>query len=117
MRKKTPVGLLALFAAALAVVGGACKQSVGDRCEQNTDCASGVCSLNGAGATGGRCCASLNDCPNTGMPSPDSGFPLPIDSGVGRADGSRDVAPAADGPGADTAEDASQTLLDGASAD
>jgi len=49
-RSSTIVGLVA--ACALAALG--CKQGLGDRCEINSDCSSGFCSMNGAGI-GGTC--------------------------------------------------------------
>jgi hypothetical protein len=50
-----------LLAGALAIAG--CKQDIGERCEQNSDCASGICGEGGppgmTSAMGKRCVATL----------------------------------------------------------
>ena len=40
-----------VIAVALAVGGAGCKQGIGDRCEQNSDCSSGLCSQQGVATT------------------------------------------------------------------
>jgi hypothetical protein len=54
-----------LLAGALAIAG--CKQDIGERCEQNSDCASGVCGEGGppgmTSAMGKKCVASLTPPP------------------------------------------------------
>jgi hypothetical protein len=99
MRKKTPFALLTVFAAALIAGAGGCKQDVGDRCEQNSDCSSGFCSVQSVGI-GGRCCASAG-CQSGGS-TPDSGLPTVEAGSTAQSDGSEDVP---------------QTTLDGASSD
>lgn len=42
MNMKWPV--IALFALVALVPGAGCKQGIGERCQQASDCASGVCS-------------------------------------------------------------------------
>jgi hypothetical protein len=34
----------ALFAAVSVIPGAGCKQGIGERCQQNSDCSSGICS-------------------------------------------------------------------------
>jgi hypothetical protein len=57
------VVLVTLSLASLFVVG--CKQDLGERCEQGSDCYSGMCSQTGASAQGGTC----RDEPATGVSS------------------------------------------------
>jgi hypothetical protein len=45
--------ILALVFSAFLDAG--CSQGVGDRCVQDSDCASGICSVKGQSAQGGKC--------------------------------------------------------------
>ncbi len=71
--------LLAALISFGALALGGCKQDVGGRCEQNSDCASGICGDGQGGATsamGRQCVATL------GGPSvtPDASSTNPIDA-------------------------------------
>ena len=46
-----------LLALVLVLAAAGCKQGIGDRCEQNSDCSSGMCTAMGAAVGGGtgRC--------------------------------------------------------------
>ncbi|HEX4406155.1 MAG TPA: hypothetical protein VH560_15060 [Polyangia bacterium] len=58
--------------ASLLVFGVGCKQDVGERCEQNTDCSSGFC--NGMGAASPGICTNGE---GTTTPVIDAGNPTP----------------------------------------
>jgi hypothetical protein len=66
IRLRSLAALLALGSLALA----GCKQDVGERCEQNSDCASGICGPGGAqgmaSAAGKLCVATLETPTPTG---------------------------------------------------
>src|SRR5450432_2247999 len=51
---RSPSGGFALLLA-FALSGLGCTQSVGGRCVQNSDCSSGLCSVNGVTVSSGRC--------------------------------------------------------------
>jgi hypothetical protein len=108
MRTKTPLALLAALASALVLGAGGCKQDVGERCEQNSDCASGVCSPGANVQRPGSCCPS-GGC--AGNETQDSGT-SPTDSGSRPSDASGDAMSTSDAP---IEMDAPQTPLDGAS--
>jgi hypothetical protein len=103
---------------ALALSGVACKQGLGDRCEQNSDCSSGlVCNYNGTTT------ADMGRCINPNAPTPDAGEEddsgSPVDAEIpdtapdqaddGSSGDASDAAPAVDGgdaaPGSDGATD------------
>jgi hypothetical protein len=98
----------------LALSGLACKQGLGDRCEQNSDCGSGlVCDRNGQATTaeGGRCVSSSAPPPDSGTEE-DTAVSIDADLSDGGADqaqgndGASGDAPASDGaPGQDAMDD------------
>jgi hypothetical protein len=49
-----PRGLLIALVALAAVGAAGCKQGIGERCEQGSDCASGFCNQNQGAFTGGQ---------------------------------------------------------------
>jgi hypothetical protein len=112
---------------ALAVLG--CKQGLGERCELDSDCSSGLCTRQGvttSPASEGRCCADLTSCAGgpTGGAGGDTGLGGSGGGGTGgggaggtnATDGSTpdasDAAPATDGSTSD-ADDASMMSVDG----
>ncbi len=52
-------GLILVFVSSAFLAAG-CQQGVGDRCVQNSDCSSGICSVTGQSAQGGKCLASAS---------------------------------------------------------
>jgi hypothetical protein len=69
MARRRPSALV-VFLFACALLGGAagCKQGLGDRCEQNSDCSSGFCA-GGMGAVsrgGNGVCSEINTGTGTG---------------------------------------------------
>jgi hypothetical protein len=80
------VALLLSFGA-LAL--GGCKQDVGGRCEQNSDCASGICGNGQGGATSamGRQCAATLGGPAV-TPDASSTTDAAVDAGGGAVDAS-----------------------------
>ncbi len=51
---RSPLGGFGLLLAC-ALAGLGCKQGVGGRCVQNSDCESGICSVYGVSASSGHC--------------------------------------------------------------
>jgi hypothetical protein len=113
-RLRTP--LLAVAFVALALSGVACKQGLGDRCEQNSDCSSGlVCNYNGLTT------ADMGRCINPNAPTTDAGTQddtgtTPVEAGIpdtapdqapddGSLSDASDTAPAVDGGDAATGSD------------
>jgi len=100
---------------ALALSGMACKQGLGDRCEQNSDCSSGlVCNYNGlTTADMGRCIDQNAPTPDAGVED-DSGPPVdaeipdtaPDQADDGSSSDASDAALAVDGGDAATGSDA-----------
>jgi hypothetical protein len=98
-----------LLLAALAAVG--CKQGVGDRCEQNSDCSSGICN-NGNGAGSNGICADSTTGTGTGGSGGGAGAGGSGGTSDGAAGSSGD---AADAPGAGGASGAGgSSATDGA---
>jgi hypothetical protein len=113
MRRESGFGLVVTLALALAGLG--CKQGFAERCEQNSDCSSGICStmMGPPSAEGGRCCASTGCGPVGG-----GGSDAAVDMASGSSDAGDDVSGDAsddvlssDGPAATDAGDASRSDL------
>jgi hypothetical protein len=58
------VGLILVFVVS-AFAAASCSQGVGDRCVQNSDCSSGICSVPG-NVNGGTCLPANSTTPGTG---------------------------------------------------
>ena len=66
MARRCP-SLPLIIVIACVLAGAGCKQGVGDRCEQGSDCASGSCSVNGVAATpGGGVCLAVGSATGAG---------------------------------------------------
>jgi hypothetical protein len=94
LRLRSMAAMLALGSLALA----GCKQGIGGRCEQNSDCASGIC---GDGTSGGAVSAAGRQCSATlgGGGAGTSGSNMmdaSEDADVGTLDGPNDAAETAD---------------------
>jgi hypothetical protein len=93
------VTLVGLALASLLVVG--CKQDIGERCEQDSDCNSGLCTLTGASAMGGIC--------TTGVVLIDAAAPPDTAVATDARDGAADAADARAEAGGETSpEDGGQ---------
>jgi hypothetical protein len=81
---------------------GGCKQDIGERCEQNSDCSSGICGNGGPGMTMANARTCSPSLP-TLVPFTDASFPS--DGGAGDADAALDGAGSTDATegGAETA--------------
>jgi hypothetical protein len=98
-----------LLAGSLALAG--CKQDIGERCEQNSDCASGVCGEGGppgmTSAMGKKCVATLS------IPAPQTdGMQNQSDAASEASEASSSDAPQS---GADTGGPDTSSASDGAS--
>jgi hypothetical protein len=106
------VVLVTVSLASLLVVG--CKQDIGERCEQDSDCHSGLCSQTGASAQGGVCQDTLPTGSFDAAMTSDAPSGATSDARDGASDGASDVA--SDGhseAGAEVSED-SEDSVDGA---
>jgi hypothetical protein len=109
------VVLVTVSLASLLVVG--CKQDIGERCEQDSDCHSGLCSQTGASAQGGICedtlptgsfdAATPSDAASGAADARDAGADTGPDA---RSDAAADVA--SDGHAAEVSEDAVDGALE-----
>ena len=90
-------GFLVVGLSLIAILGVGCKQGEGERCEQNSDCASGLqCSRTEVSAEAGRC-----EVPNTGQADASSG-----DNDAGAVDDDAGSDAGDDAAGTDAADDA-----------
>jgi len=99
-------GLILVFLFS-AFLDAGCSQGVNDRCVQNSDCASGICSVQGQSAQGGKCLATVavpttTDAATTGTGG--SGG----EAGQGGASGEGGNGPGGSDGAADAAQDASR---------
>jgi hypothetical protein len=106
-----PSLLAGVLLAALAAMAG-CKQGVGDRCEQASDCASGICNGGTGAGTDGICADSTNSVgPGVGGSGGGGGA-----GGVG-ADGAAGAGGATDAAGGGAGGSDAASAADGAGTD
>jgi len=106
MRRLPQAFVVVVGLSLIATIGIGCKQGEGERCEQNSDCSSGlVCSrIMEVSAEAGRCQASRSAQPDAATGN-DAGNGIDDDAGSDAADDAGD----ADAPASDAADDAPVT--------
>lgn len=95
------------FVACLALgFGGACSEGIGGRCVQDSDCASGHCSMVGISTEGGRCAEPGTNVVDTGVSTPQDATADAVSDAAGTPDATAsDAQPATDAAPTDAASD------------